>query len=399
MRLISLLLGEWEILVEKDHVSAAINLLGTLDVPFGTLARDGAGDLHVTVPSYRIRRLERAFREKEIPLQRLRLRGVPDIFRRYRRRWGIAVGAFLFFFLIVLSHGRIWCVEVFGNDRVEDQIIVDLLADLGCGVGDRVASIDFDILHNEFLLRCSDISWISVNMNGTHAHVEVRESLKAPDEAPNAGYYNIVAAEDGQIEQMAAFEGAPQVEIGDAVRKGELLISGIASYGEGGVSFENAAGEVFAKVNREFLVEVPLATEEKRATGESITRKTLIFFQFQANLFRNSGIPYDFYDTIDSDEQILLFDRIALPLWVRTQRYDAYALQPVTLTEEAAKVIAYREYRGLLQRSLSDAELLQKTVDAGLSEDGVYRIHCKLYCLANIAQRQPLLLENENDAP
>ena len=243
--------------------------------------------------------------------------GLPDIFRRYKKRWGIAVGFLIFVFLVAVSGGRIWCVEISGNSRVADEEIIELLDELGCGVGDTYKNIEFAKLHNAFLLRCKDIAWISVNMDGTHAHVEVRETLADQAKEDNQNY-NVVAGEDGQIEQIAAYEGKPQIAIGDTVRKGELLLSGVISYGETGLRYENAAGEVYAKVIRDFVVEVPLQTEKKIYTGHSTAKKSLVFFQFKSNLFFNSEIPYDSYDTTHRNRQLHLFDTVALPIWLGT---------------------------------------------------------------------------------
>ena len=398
MKFLSFLLGSRAFLVQKTWSVGALNLLARLDIPYEHLEKDADGSLRFIVPSYKRKLLERAFTANGITWELGKLSGLPEIFCRYRRRWGMAVGALIFVFLVAISGGRIWCVEVTGNSQVEDAEIISLLQKLGCGVGDSYKDIDFAKLHNTFLLQCPDIAWISVNMDGTHAHVEVRETLAGRSEEDKNENYNVVAAEDGQIEQIAAYEGKPQVAIGDTVRKGELLLSGVISYGETGLRYESAAGEVYARVNRDFTVEVPLETEQKVPTGRSSTKKSFTFFQFKANLFLNSGIHYDFYDTIYSERQIYLFDSVALPLWVQTEVYEEYELQQVTLTEEEAKTLAYQEYRAMLKETLADAQLLQKTTTASLEEDGVYRIHCQLYCLADIAVQQPLTIqENQNE--
>ena len=397
MKLLSFVFGSRGFFVEKTWAIGTINLLSRLDIPYEHLERDQEGGLYFTVPSYKRRLLEGAFASEGITWELRDLTGIPQIFQRYKKRWGIAVGALIFVFLTAVSGTRIWCIEMSGNSKVEDAEIISVLASLGCGVGDSYKNIDFAKLHNQFLLQCKDIAWIAVNMDGTHAHVEVRETLADRHEEDRAISYNVVAAEDGQIEQIAAYEGKPQIAIGDTVRKGELLLSGVISYGETGLRYESAAGEVYAKVIRDFMVEVPLKTEQKVPTGRKTSQKTFTFFQFKANLFLNSGIPYDFYDTIYTDKQIYLFDSIALPLWVKTGVYEEYEMQQITLTEEEAKTLAYQEYRGRLKETLADAQLLEKTVTAALDEDGVYRIHCRLYCLANIAVQQPLTIQENQD--
>ncbi len=397
MKLLSFVFGNRAFFVEKTWAIGAINLLSRLDIPYDHLERDQDSGLHFTVPSYKRKQLEGAFAAEGITWELGALTGIPNILHRYKKRWGIAVGALIFVLLTALSGSRIWCVEVSGNSKVEDSEIIALLASLGCGVGDSYKNIDFTKLHNQFLLQCKDIAWIAVNMNGTHAHVEVRETLADRQKEEAGQNYNVVAAEDGQIEQIAAYEGKPQVAIGDTVRKGELLLSGVISYGETGLRYESAAGEVYAKVVRDFTVEIPLETEQKVTTGREATQKKLTFFQFKTNLFLNSGIPYDFYDTIYSDKQIYLFDSIALPLWIKTEIYQEYEMQQVTLTEAEAKTLAYQEYRTRLKETLADAQLLEKTTTAALDEDGVYRIQCRLYCLADIAVQQPLIIQENQD--
>ncbi len=397
MRLLSFVFGMRAYLIRKAWVVGAINLLARLDISYDRLEKDEEGNLHFTVPAYKRKLLERALTAEGIVWERGALSGLPDIFRRYKKRWGIAVGFLIFVFLVAVSGGRIWCVEISGNSRVADEEIIELLDELGCGVGDTYKNIEFAKLHNAFLLRCKDIAWISVNMDGTHAHVEVRETLADQAKEDNQNY-NVVAGEDGQIEQIAAYEGKPQIAIGDTVRKGELLLSGVISYGETGLRYENAAGEVYAKVIRDFVVEVPLQTEKKIYTGHSTAKKSLVFFQFKSNLFFNSEIPYDSYDTTHRNRQLHLFDTVALPIWVETDLYEEYEVQSVTLTEDEAKTLAYQEYRARLKETLADAQLLEKNTDAALDEDGVYRIRCRLYCLADIAVRQPLVIDENSSA-
>ena len=136
------------------------------------------------------------------------------------------LGALLSAVMIWLSGRVIWCVNVTGNSTVPDGEIIEILESLGCGVGDFFGDIDFDVLHTRFLMKSDNIGWISVNMNGTHANVEVREIIFGKEETKEGGFYNVVAAEDGQIVRMAAVEGKPVCEIGDTVLRGELLISG-----------------------------------------------------------------------------------------------------------------------------------------------------------------------------
>lgn len=314
-------------------------------------------------------------------------KGLFPFILRYKKRWGIAAGALIFVFLTALSSNVIWSVDVTGNKNISDKYITDILANLGCMPGAFYKSIDFDTLHNRFLMESESIGWISVNMNGTHANVEVRETSVGEREADST-YYNLVAAEDGQIERIAAIEGKPQVKISETVEKGQLLVSGMLSKEEGGIRLESASGSVYAKVTRNFSVSVPMKTEKKVYTGEKTDEKSVTFFSFNINLFANSRIPYDFYDTIETEKRLYLFDTAALPILINTNEYREYENVSVTLTEDEAKDEAMRLYREKLKETLGTAQLLSKSTDVNIEND-VCTVSCSIYCLADIAKPAP----------
>lgn len=326
--------------------------------------------------------------------------GLFPFLARYKKRWGIAAGAALFFALTVLSTRVIWCVDVSGNHEIGDEYIKSVLAKLGCRPGAFISDIDFDILHNRFLMESEGIGWISVNMNGTHANVEVRETKPGVPSHGDGGedYCNLAASEDGQIERVAAIEGKPQVKIFDTVQKGQLLVSGILSRDEGGIRLESASGSVFAKVRRDFEVRVPLDGTEKAYTGRKSEKKTLTFFSFDVNLFTNSGIPYELYDTIETKENVYLFDAVELPICVRRIRYEEYAQKEAHISEDEARSAALKLYREKLCETLGSAELLSKTTESSF-DGSTYTIKCSIYCLADIAAPVPFTVkENSGDA-
>ncbi|MBQ4066452.1 MAG: sporulation protein YqfD, partial [Clostridia bacterium] len=321
-----------------------------------------------------------------------RIRGLPALIYRYRRRIGIPIGAILGALIIWLSGQVIWCINIEGNRNVSDEEIICVLDSLGCGIGDRYGNIDFDSLHNRFLLSCPDISWIAVNMNGTHANVEVKETVReSVDE--DGGFYNIVAAEDGHIESIENVEGKTVVEIYDTVEKGDLLISGAISYKAQTMNrFESAEGKVFARVRRNFEVRVPYETEKKVYTGEEKQENRVRFFDFHINLFRNSRIPDGLCDKITMNSQIYLLDSLPLPLYIDKTVYRQYELVGETLSKKEALDRAMAAYREKLCETLGEASLLSRSVTVEDDSEGV-TVRCELLCLADIAKKAPLVIE------
>ena len=392
--LLGFFLGEYELFFDVEYRREVTRLLADEDVPFRI--GESEGRFSFFIPIYRRKRLTECLAERNIPFEKGQIKGLPRIIYSYRKRVGIPIGALIIVLMVWMSTRVIWCVNVEGNSTVPDSEIIGLLEKLGCGVGDTYGDIDFDVLHNRFLMESENISWIAVNMNGTHANVEVREIKNGYTENEDEGFYNLVATEDGTVERIAATEGKPVVEIGDTVRKGELLVSGAITYKEIYNRYESAAGSVYARVKRDFSVFVPYKGEKKEYTGEITEKKSVRFFKININLFVNSSNPYEFCDTITMYKQVYLFDTVALPLYVKTVEYREYVTVDESITEDVAKKRAGSLYRQELERVMGDASLLSKKVTGEAGEDG-YTVRCSLTLLADIAKKAPLVLEPKEE--
>ncbi len=319
--------------------------------------------------------------------------GLPALLRRYRGRYGILLGVVLFAFVVWQSLGVVWSVEVTGNRRLSEEKIVEMLSDYGFGVGSRFSGVDFDILQNDFLLTTDEIAWIAVNMEGTVAKVEVRETennLGKTEKGSRAA--NVVAAEDGQILEVRRIGGRAVVQRGDIVRKGDLLISGILTIREEGLRYEYGGGEVFAQVNRVISVEIPCERIVKVLTGREIREKSIRFFDKEIKLFGNSGIVYTNYDTIEMNRQLFLPGGVFLPLWIETRIVRETGEERIAVSESQAMAEAMTRYRSEMDLLLSEGEVLSLETEKGFS-DGVYRIVTKAVCRVDIARTAEIPLE------
>ncbi len=331
---------------------------------------------------------ERLCMNHGIKLTIVRERGVIQLVGRYKRRIGIPVGIVLFLTVLFISEKFIWDVRVVGNETVPSESIISELAELGCGVGTYIPSIDFDLLHNEYLLRDDKLSWISVNVRGTVATVEVRElevpEIKVSEDSP----CNLVASEDGLITEVEVLRGSPVVTNGVLVKKGELLASGVQDM-KHGIRLTNAEGRVMAEVRREINVEVPLETTAISATGREFSEKYFNFFGITVKFFENTENMGAEYDKIDREYPLHFFFLGEVPISVTETVYREYEHIPVSYTEKEARAEAYRRLRELCDEVLADCELLSRQMSASL-EGGAFKINCELTVLKDIAEKSPI---------
>lgn len=387
MKLIDWLIGS------RDYSSCGKNADRTAAI----LMRSGANirnmrregdDLLFTVPIYDCRPLEKVLTHCKVDFRRLRDHGLPRLISRYRRRIGIPIGIALFLAIIWASGQFIWTVEVVGNHTVSDSEILANLSELGCGVGTYIPSIDFDSLHSSYLTNHRNISWIAVNIDGTSASVEVRETLTAPPVPDENTPHNLIAAEDGVVQSLEIYRGTSSVSAGELVRKGQLLASGISETKKG-FNLVHARGKVLAEVKRTITVEIPLEKDEKIPTGRKFSEKSLNFFGFSVKLFKNTGNLPTECDKIEREYKLCFFGVVEVPVKIHETAYEEYSLSKRLLTEEEARAEAYAVLRERCRETVEGSELISRTVSAGI-KDGAYVIECRLGMITDIAEESEI---------
>ncbi len=310
---------------------------------------------------------------------------------RYKKRFGLVIGGLLLVLALQFSTGFIWQIKVSGNVDVPPEEIRSLLRELGCDVGSRIDGIDFEKLCNRYIAVSDNISWISVNMRGTVARVEVREQ-RSPVINEGGGPSNLIAARGGVIERIACYGGDSQVSEGQVVREGELLISGFAADRDENMYLTRSKGEVIARTEREISVFVPYKTVQKVYTGRIFEEKSINIFGKIIKLSKNTGNYSGFYDRIEEEKNWVLFDRIILPVSVQRIGYHEYREEAVIMTEAESIAEAQAQIKSAIAALPRDAEILGISTATEVETDGV-RITCLVGCLENIAEERPIEVE------
>ena len=362
--------------------------------------RNEGGRLVFSLPLPECRAFESVLTENGIVFS-FEERGARRLFSRYKRRPGIIVGLILFTFIILSGRSFVWDIEVCGNDELTANEIISELSEHGFGIGTYIPGVDFDKLHSDFLQSDRRVAWIAVNMLGTHAKVELRESL-LPEKAPDENLpRNLVADEDGIIESVDIYRGTKVKSAGEPVRAGELLASGIVEipkgpivgYGSGEVSgfrLVHARGVVMASVKRGIKVEIPLEYEKKVRTGKIFREISIKILRFSLKIFKNTGNLPTSCDIIERERKLCFFGRIEVPVTVCEKIVYECETKTGTLTPEEARKAAFEKLRG--ECAKLDGELLSREVNAYL-DDEKYVIDCRLRVLRNIAREAEILTD------
>ncbi len=376
------LLGYVSFSVRAVDVPYVVELLGRNGMVYGDISFDGEyASFDCTL--FSAWAIERLLKERGIDFETDRGHGVPCILWRYRHRYGVLLGIFIFLFLLIGSNFIIWDVRVIGNTTLDEEDVKAELKACGFGVGEFIPSIDTPMLESTVLINSDSIAWISINIVGCVAEVEIQEAVPEP---PENEFYctDLVADMDGVIELFEDTRGNALVNIGDSVKKGDVLISGYYPEDEYvGERFTVAKGKVLARTKRDFFVSIPLKYEKKTYTGRKKCEKYFILFEKEVKFFTNSRNLYANCDTISTVEYFELPGGVLLPFGIRTVEYAEYENTSAVRSEESAIELALYTLRCQMS-GVEDGTLVKKEISSELTE-AAYNIRCTGEYIENIA--------------
>jgi len=317
--------------------------------------------------------------------QKSEVRGLGGFIYKNRKRYGVMFAALLFTVVYVVSSDRVWDIRIEGCDAECAERVKDELAECGFYVGARWSSGDTNQIEVELLSRSSSASWLNINRRGNVAYITVIEKEVHSGETKE-GYSNVVAEFDGIIEEITVERGVAAVKVGDSVKRGDLLISGVLPEELGG-GFCYAEGSVYARISDSVDVTVSQTKKKKTVKESEILRFDVKIFGFSVNILNNYRNYDKECDIIDTTKDISLFGR-KLPLSLSKQSAVSYSTEEMQISEEEMVREASSKMADLLSERLVDSTLL-KIKTEGSFEDGEYKMKSSFICIEQIGSDLP----------
>lgn len=233
---------------------------------------------------------------------------------------------FLFLFSVWLPN-RIFFVEVKGNQSLPERQIIEAAFNCGLRFGAKRREIRSEKVKNALLSALPQLQWAGVNTYGCRAVITVRER-KAPQEtAQPYQVSSIVALRDGIVRQMTVTKGSALCKPGQAVKRGEILVSG---YVDCGICVQAGAsvGEIYADTQRHLTAVFPTNYSQREKISASGKKISLIIGKKRINLSKGSGISGTTCAKIYEEKYLTLPGGFTLPVAVRVERWFDYETEP-----------------------------------------------------------------------
>lgn len=333
------------------------------------------------------KKLRKAAKKSGMRVRIEKKHGLPFFLNRHSHRAGVLAGMCFCAAVICILSTRVWSVDVVGNVNVPEEQIVEVFEGLGVKRGVSGNKVDIIAVENAALQQIDELSWVNINFNGCAAVIEVREREKIPDvqeEKPS----EIVAARDGQIVILRPFNGTQEQKIGNAVLKGDLLISGIRENRDLTVSFCRAKGYVVARTNRKLDCEVKKEfTAEKSVAGRN--SYVLEFLNFSIPLGKSSEKFY-------AEKTELKINGVTLPFALIRRSEAVKESVAVKLTDEQAQLLAGLRFFEQCSEEFRYLKTESEKITADTQQDGC-TFSGEFVCIENIGREIPMDIEETAD--
>ena len=269
--------------------SYALSLLEQTGIPLRKVQFVDELTIHFIVNRWDNRKLcqvaeKRGF-EVEISARRGLYWLLPDLIRRPV----LLLGLTFLFLLGMYLPTRVLFIQVEGNTSVPSRLIMETAAQCGIGFGASRAEVRSEKMKNALLERMPELQWAGVNTSGCVAVISVRERQMVESAEKSKGVASIVALRDGIVTSVTATKGNAVIKTGQAVKTGQVLISGYTDCGFS-IRAVRAEGEVYGKTDRSLQVVTPNSCEKREETGVVERKFSLLIGKKRINLYFGSGI-------------------------------------------------------------------------------------------------------------
>ena len=364
-KVLNYLRGQVTVEVESAAPERVLNLCAAHNIPFWELEWLSEIRLRAVTSRAALPRLQEALAQTDAAVTVLRRQGAPEVWRQYRRRYVLWAAAGLLLAASVLGSTHIWAFQVTGNDTVPTETILRTLEKHGVALGAR-SRIDQEALRNQVLLELPDVVWLTVNMRGCTAHVQVVERQRPPHLYADGEIANVVAARDGLVTRIQALDGQAQVMAGSTVTAGQVLISGVVDSDQRGYRLLRGMGQVWARTWYELSVSVPLTVQEKGQETGAVTRMAVDIGRNRIKIYGKGSMTDPDCDKMTVYRTARLPFGLTLPVTLVTERTVRHAVNETERPVAAACAEGEAQLMTQLQAALEQTggQLLHHRFDA-----------------------------------
>ncbi len=319
--------------------------------------------------------------------------GGPFIINKIKKRQLYIFGTAIFIILLYTLSSFIWLIEIHGNSQIKTKDILNYCETKGFSVGSYKNSIDVAILKKDLKKHFPNISWISIELKGTKATIQLRETLPQEKTIDISEPCNIIAKNNGIIESIITKKGTPLIKKGDVVSKGDILVSGellIKDDETGKIkNYTHSMAEIKARLIHKITATIPFRYLKKVYSGNEQNSYSINLFEKNFSLY-NPPIKYENYDSYNSLNQLTITDDYPLPVILIKNIHKEFKYEEQNRTVDEAKKLGENLInKKIIQDFDFNTDIKDKTFDYKKTEKSLI-VTATISVIENIGEEQKI---------
>ena len=337
----------------------------------------GAYEMFLTISGFR--RLKPVIKKTGTTVRITGRYGLPFFLHRYRRRKIFFVGACMSVCMIYFLSLFIWNIDIRGNYTRTDETLLRFLETRHVEHGMRIANVDCGRIVKDIRKEYDDIIWVSASVEGSRLIIQIKENEDSfenkadledenkQEEADGQDGINLVADQDCVITEMITRKGTPAVHVGDEVKKGDLLVSGIVEVKNDnqevtGYQMQKADADIQGRTTIEYRDAWPLVYEEKEYQ-EPV--KEELFVRIGSWLFwlGNKKNTFESSEALLKNHQLCIGEHFFLPIYYGNRVTKPYVSTEVPYEkEELRRILSERFMKECKELEKKGVEIIENNV-------------------------------------
>jgi similar to stage IV sporulation protein len=316
--------------------------------------------------------------------------GFPFLMNKLIKRKFLVAGMVLFIAVLFILSSVVWQVKVEGNEKLKTADILAVAKQQGIyPLQWKFRLKNAEALSEQLHQKLPSVSWVGVQMHGTHLTIEIVESAQ-PEVKPLLSPRHLVASTNAVVTEIRAEKGRPMVKANAFVRKGDLLISGLIG-NEQNQQIVVAKGIVIGNVWYTSMVEMPFELKRNTYTGATAKRFYLVFGNRALQLTGYRQKKFEHYNETNVRKFIQLGTWTAPIGWIKQTLLESQETQQILDLEQAKKIAIERAEASVLQGADNKARITAQKILHERVENGKVYMEVHFEVEQSIVQEQPII--------
>ena len=318
--------GILQISVTGSYLERFFNLCSTNNIKIWNINRIDFSEIHLSISVSDYKKLKKIIDKSKCSVNILTKFGLPFTFLKFKKRYALILGCLICIVMQYALTNYLFAINITGTENT--ALVYDALAENGIKIGQKISDIEEKFAQNSIIKQNEEFLWMSINIKGNMATVEVLERSPLPEIVAKDIPCDIIAEKTGLIDSIDVLSGEKMVDVGHTFLAGDILVSSepksFPQLEDISPRYVHSIANIKATIWYDLTRVLSNEINVKQYTGKETTKYSVVFGEKEINLYKSTRNPYPFYDKIIDTKKLTLSPSVTIPIYIKTETYIEY---------------------------------------------------------------------------